>query len=128
MTIVEINNQLVEKAQNSIKNSLSRVAKKLFKGDGEQQNKFIAHVVKRLNGSSDLNGVVKETDLVIEAVVENIKIKHGIFETIDKVCSAVIFVCPFLSLNGFYLKQKSSLSNHRLHRIIRFSHRILHRY
>lgn len=88
MTIVEINNQLVEKAQNSIKNSLNRIAKKQFYGNIEQQDKFIADVFKRLNGSSDLIGVVKQTDLVIEAVVENIKIKHEIFESIDKVCCA----------------------------------------
>lgn len=85
MTIVEINNQLVEKAQNGIKNSLSRVAKKQFKDDGDQQGQFVADVLKRLNGSSDLAGVVKETDIVIEAIVENIAIKHKLFESIDKV-------------------------------------------
>lgn len=85
VTIVEMNNQLVEKAQNSIKTSLQRVANKKFKDDGDQQNKFIGDVLKRLNGSSDLNGVVKETDLVIEAIVENMGIKHKLFESIDKV-------------------------------------------
>lgn len=85
VTIVEVNDQLIEKAHNGIKNSLNRVAKKQFKDDGEQQSKFIADTLKRLNGSSDLIGVVKKTDLVIEAVVENIKVKHEIFESIDKV-------------------------------------------
>lgn len=86
VTIVEVNDQLIEKAQNSIKTSLHRIAKKQFYGNVEQQDKFIADVYKRLNGSSDLIGVVKQTDLVIEAVVENIQIKHEIFESIDKVC------------------------------------------
>lgn len=90
-----MNNQLVEKAQNSIKTSLGRVAKKQFKDDGAQQNKFVDDVLKRLNGSSDLTGVVKETDLVIEAIVENMGIKHKLFESIDKVTP----LSPFPTLN-----------------------------
>ncbi|XP_031627202.1 hydroxyacyl-coenzyme A dehydrogenase, mitochondrial-like [Contarinia nasturtii] len=85
VTIVEVNNQLVEQAQNSIKNSLGRVAKKQFKDDTNEQTKFVSNVLNRINGSSDLQGVVKGTDLVIEAIVENINIKHKLFESIDKV-------------------------------------------
>lgn len=85
MTIVEINNQLVEQAHSSIKNSLTRVAKKQFKDDADKQNQFVSSVLKRLNGSSDLPGVVKETDLVIEAIVEKLDVKHKLFESIDKV-------------------------------------------
>lgn len=89
MTIVEINNQLVEQAHNSIKNSLTRVAKKQFKDDADKQNQFVSGVLKRLNGSSDLPGVVKETDLVIEAIVEKLDVKHKLFESIDKVFHVV---------------------------------------
>jgi len=85
VTIVEINNQLVEQAQNSIKNSLSRVAKKQFKDDAAKQDQFMSAVMKRLNGSSDLAGVVKGTDLVIEAIVEKLDVKHKLFESIDKI-------------------------------------------
>lgn len=85
----------MEKAQNSIKSSLGRVAKKQFKDDGEQQNKFVDGVLKRLNGSSDLTGVVKETDLVIEAIVENMPIKHKLFESIDKVTTLSHTLCNF---------------------------------
>lgn len=76
---------MVEQAQNSIKNSLGRVAKKQFKDDSAQQGKFVSDVLTRLKGSSDLAGVVKETDIVIEAIVENMNIKHKLFESIDKV-------------------------------------------
>lgn len=76
---------MVEQAQNSIKNSLGRVAKKQYKDDGDKQTKFVTDILKRINGSSDLQGVVKGTDLVIEAIVENIGIKHKLFESIDKV-------------------------------------------
>lgn len=83
---------MVEQAQNSIKNSLGRVAKKQFKDDGDKQTQFVTDVLKRINGSSDLQGVVKGTDLVIEAIVENIGIKHKLFESIDKVCFVQFFL------------------------------------
>lgn len=85
VTLVEVNNSLVEQAQNNIKKSLVRVAKKQFKDDESEQNKFLTETAKRISGSSDLTGVVKTTDLVIEAIVENIKIKHDLFSSIDKV-------------------------------------------
>lgn len=85
VTIVEVNNTLVEQAQNNIKNSLTRVAKKQFKDNSDDQNKFIRETVERISGSSDLMGTVKTTDLVIEAIVENMGIKHKLFESLDKV-------------------------------------------
>lgn len=102
VTIVEINNQLVEQAQNSIKNSLGRVAKKQFKDDTDKQTQFVTDVSKRVNGSSDLQGVVKGTDLVIEAIVENIGIKHKLFESIDKVNNCVQFPYLFPLFSYFY--------------------------
>lgn len=94
VTIVEINNTLVEQAQNRIKNSLMRVAKKQFKSDNEQNN-FVIETVQRISGSSDLTGTVNGTDLVIEAIVENMGIKHKLFESIDKVIAFIftLVVC-----------------------------------
>lgn len=37
VTIVEVNDQLIEKAQSSIKSSLHRIAKKQFNGNVEEQ-------------------------------------------------------------------------------------------
>lgn len=85
VTLVEVNNTLVDKAKNSIQKSLQRVAKKQFKDNEAEQNKFVTETVQRINGSSDLTGTVKNTDLVIEAIVENIKVKHELFSSIDKV-------------------------------------------
>lgn len=85
VTLVEVNNNLVEQSLGSIKNSLARVAKKQIKDDTAAQNKFIADTVGRIGGSSNLTDTVKSTDLVIEAIVENISIKHKLFESIDKV-------------------------------------------
>lgn len=85
VTLVEMNDQLVQKAQGNIKKSLQRVAKKQFKDSEESQQKFIDETLARLGGSSDLKAAVKDTDLVIEAVVENMKLKHQIFSSIDAI-------------------------------------------
>lgn len=85
VTLVEVNDDLVEKARGSIKNSLARVAKKQFKDNEGEGKKFIENTINRINGSSNLNKTVESTDLVIEAIVENLKVKHDLFSSIDKV-------------------------------------------
>lgn len=103
VTLVEVNNDLIERAQQSIKNNLTRVAKKQFKDDADQQNKFVSQTIGRINGSSNLVDTVKNTDLVIEAIVENITIKHNLFESIDK----VLFDCIELLINFILIKTKN---------------------
>lgn len=85
VTLVEVNKDLVDKAQASIRNSLARVARKQFKDNESDGKKFVEETASRITGSSDLCGAVKSTDIVIEAIVENIKIKHDLFSSIDKV-------------------------------------------
>ena len=41
--------------------------------------------MSNLKFSTDLPGVVKDTNLVIEAIVENIDVKHKLFKSIDSV-------------------------------------------
>lgn len=85
VTLVEVNSTLVEKAQKGIKKSLERVAKKQFKDNEADQTKYVNETAGRISGSSDLQQTVKKTDLVIEAIVENIKVKHELFTSIDNV-------------------------------------------
>lgn len=85
VTLVEVNDSLAEKAQNGIRKSLERVAKKKFKDNEADQKKFVSETASRVKGSSDLLQTVKTTDLVIEAIVENIKVKHELFSSIDAV-------------------------------------------
>lgn len=104
VTLVEVSSSLAEQAQNNIKKSLQRVAKKQYKDNEAEQTKFVAETVKRISGSSDLQQTVKQTDLVIEAIVENIKVKHALFSSIDSV-SCSIYHNSFVQakvLNFFY--------------------------
>lgn len=88
--MVEVNDQIAAKSLDSIKKSLTRVARKQFKENEDAQQKYIEETIQRIDGTSDLSKSVKGTDLVIEAIVENMKIKHELFTKIDSV-SVVLF-------------------------------------
>lgn len=106
VTLVEVTNALVEKAQGSIKKSLERVAKKQFKDNESNQSKYVSETASRITGSSDLLRTVKTTDLVIEAIVENIKVKHELFSSIDNVSvpcnNATPFKLTYSELNSMF--------------------------
>lgn len=64
---------------------------------------FIKKTLKNLTTSTDPASVVHSTDLVIEAIVENLEVKNQLFKTLDKfapeyVCSS----CYILKLRLFY--------------------------
>lgn len=82
---MDINSKLIDQAHTNIKTSLQRIARKQYKDDVPSQEKYISDATGRIKGSEDLKDTVKSTDLVIEAIVENIKIKQNLFKTIDEV-------------------------------------------
>ncbi|KAJ8933831.1 hypothetical protein NQ314_013753 [Rhamnusium bicolor] len=63
VTLVEVNADILKKAESSIANSLGRVAKKLYKDDAK---------------------AVKDSDLIVEAIVEKLEIKHKLFKSLDE--------------------------------------------
>lgn len=84
VTLVEVNPELLKKAESSITTNLGRVAKKLYKDDTSAQQKFVEESKGRIQGSTDPTKAVEDADLVIEAIVENLAIKHDLFKTVDK--------------------------------------------
>jgi 3-hydroxyacyl-CoA dehydrogenase len=99
VTIVEVNNDVLEKSKAGIKKNLERVGAKKFKEDKVAHSKFVTDTFNRIDGTSDLTHAVKSTDIVIEAIIENIKIKHELFSTIDKIAPEhVIFASNTSSL------------------------------
>lgn len=109
VTLVEMNATLLEKARASIATNLERVAKKQFKDDPQGIKKFVSESLNRIQGSTDLAATVTTTDLVIEAIVENLAIKQKMFAQIDKVFST-IFLDTFLNKLpcSWRLKERSS--------------------
>ncbi|XP_066140595.1 hydroxyacyl-coenzyme A dehydrogenase, mitochondrial-like [Euwallacea fornicatus] len=83
VTLVEVNPELLKKAEASISTNVNRVAKKLYKDDASATQKFVDAVRGRIQGSTDPSGAVQDADLVVEAIVENMDIKHKLFKSLD---------------------------------------------
>ncbi|XP_050310987.1 hydroxyacyl-coenzyme A dehydrogenase, mitochondrial-like [Anthonomus grandis grandis] len=84
VTILEVGQEQLKNAQNIIGQSLGRVAKRLHKDDPNAANKFIEETTSRIQGVTDLARSVENSDLVVEAVVENMELKHKIFKELDE--------------------------------------------
>jgi 3-hydroxyacyl-CoA dehydrogenase len=85
VTLVDQNDAILNKAVASIKTSLQRSTKKQFEKEPQNAEKFINDVIARISTSTQIDKAVEKTNLVIEAIVENIKVKHELFSRIDKI-------------------------------------------
>ncbi|XP_050441625.1 hydroxyacyl-coenzyme A dehydrogenase, mitochondrial-like [Adelges cooleyi] len=100
VTIVEINKDILDKTEKSIQTSIQRVAKKVYKEKPQDGEKFVSETLSRISSSTNLPDVVQDCDLVLEAIVENLSIKHKLFQSIDSVAPAkTIFASNTSSLS-----------------------------
>lgn len=86
VTMVDTTEGALEKGKSMIALSLKRVARKKFGEDDEAQQKaYIDQVVANITTSTDSAEAVASTDLVIEAIVENMEVKQRLFQSLDKI-------------------------------------------
>jgi len=85
VTLVDLDDQLLEKALGSIDKSISRVVKKKFKDDPSTGDIFKTGIMSRISieGMDGVNSAVHHSDLVIEAIIENLEIKQKLFADLD---------------------------------------------
>ncbi|KRT79701.1 FAD dependent oxidoreductase, partial [Oryctes borbonicus] len=83
VTLVEVNGEILKKTEASISISLARVAKKLYKDKPSEGEKFVNETRGRIRGTTDPVEAVKQADLVVEAIIENMDIKHKLFKQLD---------------------------------------------
>lgn len=76
--------ELLEKAQKSIQNNLTRVGKKLYKDDNAKIEDFIKESLSRIKVSTNIEDGVN-VDLVVEAIVEKLDVKQSLFNRLDEV-------------------------------------------
>ncbi|CAG9763339.1 unnamed protein product [Ceutorhynchus assimilis] len=88
VTILEVSQDQLKNAQNIIGNSLGRVAKKLYKDDTDAAQKFVQETASRIKGTTEVKEAVENSDLVVEAVIENMELKHKIFKALDEAAPA----------------------------------------
>ncbi|XP_035221432.1 hydroxyacyl-coenzyme A dehydrogenase, mitochondrial-like [Stegodyphus dumicola] len=98
--LVDVSEPILEKATASIKKSLQRVAKKTYAENPQDGEKFISETLKRLQTNTKPEDSVKNADIVIEAIVENISIKQDLFRSLDKAApSSTLFASNTSSLS-----------------------------
>jgi len=84
VTLVEVNPELLKKGEAMIAANLGRVAKKLYKDNADAGQKFVEETRSRIKGSTSPADSVKDADLVVEAIVENMAVKHKLFKALDQ--------------------------------------------
>uniref|UniRef100_A0A914PE18 3-hydroxyacyl-CoA dehydrogenase n=1 Tax=Panagrolaimus davidi TaxID=227884 RepID=A0A914PE18_9BILA len=87
VNLVDTNQQALEKAKKGIEQSIARVAKKKHADDQGAQKKLIDSVLSKVNITTNLKDAVKNSDLIVEAIVENIDVKRKLFADIEDAAS-----------------------------------------
>lgn len=85
VTLVDTSSEVLAKAQKSIAGNLGRVAKKVYKENPKEGEKFVMDSLARIKTTTDVVDAAKFSDLVVEAIVENLDIKHKLFKQLDAV-------------------------------------------
>lgn len=80
VTVVDISEEIVEKAKGKVRAGLSRRVEK-----GKITQDEMESVLSRINWSTDLD-LAKECDLVVEAASENLGVKKEVFKKLDSIC------------------------------------------
>ena len=74
MRLVDKKQAFSNKSLNIIEASSKRIKKKKFNNDQEDRENFFKTVQNRIKTCTNVNYAVKSTDIVVGAIVENLKI------------------------------------------------------
>ncbi|XP_048385205.1 hydroxyacyl-coenzyme A dehydrogenase, mitochondrial [Stegostoma tigrinum] len=97
--LVDQADDILKKSLKKIGDSVERISKKKFTDKPEAGAEFVQETLRRISTSTDPVSAMHSTDLVIEAIVENIKVKQELFEKLDKAAPVkTIFVSNTSSL------------------------------
>nr|XP_019044103.1 3-hydroxyacyl-CoA dehydrogenase [Kwoniella bestiolae CBS 10118]OCF23033.1 3-hydroxyacyl-CoA dehydrogenase [Kwoniella bestiolae CBS 10118] len=85
VTLSDVTDKALENGLNIISKSLSRVAKKKSPDDIEG---FTKKILANIETTTDAGKAVEDTDLVVEAIIESIKVKRDLFGFLDSKAKA----------------------------------------
>ncbi|XP_037292967.1 probable 3-hydroxyacyl-CoA dehydrogenase B0272.3 isoform X2 [Manduca sexta] len=83
VTIVDLQPELLDKAQKSIQANLTRVGRKLYKDDAGKVEGFVSDSLDRIKVSTKVEDGAN-ADLIIEAIVEKLDVKQELFNKLDQ--------------------------------------------
>ena len=76
VTLVDVSQDVLDKSNTRIGESIKRVAKKKFKEDPAAGEKFVHEAMSRLHTATAADEALATADLVVEAVTENLALKQ----------------------------------------------------
>jgi 3-hydroxybutyryl-CoA dehydrogenase len=82
VTMRDIEDGFVQKGLNTIRKNLDRAISK-----GKMDGEAAGTILKRIRGTTDLKNAASEAILIIEAVIEVMKLKKEVFKELDSICS-----------------------------------------
>jgi len=85
VTMVDLSQEVLDKSQARISQSIQRVAKKKFKDDTTAAEQFVQESMARLTTAITPDEALTTADLVVEAVTENLELKQKLFSGYDKI-------------------------------------------
>ncbi|WWD19670.1 hypothetical protein CI109_104132 [Kwoniella shandongensis] len=97
VVLSDVTDKALENGLKIISKSLSRIAKKSSPDDIEG---FTANVMKNIETTTDASKAVEDSDLVVEAIIESLKVKRDLFKFLDtKAKAECIFATNTSSLS-----------------------------
>jgi len=109
VTVVDLNQEMLDKSKTRISDSIKRVAKKKFKDDEAGANSFVESALANVSCATQANEALASADLLVEAVVENMELKQKLFSEWDKIAPAkTIFASNTSSLPISEIAAKTS--------------------
>lgn len=84
VVLVDQSEDILAKSKKGIEESLRRVAKKKFAENPKAGDEFVGKALSSISTNTDAASVVHSVDLVVEAIVEKLKVKTELFKRLDK--------------------------------------------
>jgi len=85
-TLVDLNKDILGKAEKRIQASIGRVAKKNYKDDPKAGEEFVATSLANLAYATDANEALASADIIVEAITEVLPLKQKLFKQWDEIC------------------------------------------
>ena len=104
VSVRDIEDRFIEKGLATIKSHLDRAVEK-----EKIEAKEAKAIIGRITGTTDLKDATAEADLVIEAVVENMRVKREVFAELDVICKPDTILAS--NTSGLSITEIASVTN-----------------
>merc|ERR1711872_990953 len=86
ITLVDLNQEILNKAEKRIQTSIGRVAKKTFKDDTKAGEEFVATSLSNIAYATNGEAALASADIIVEAISEVLPLKQKLFKQWDEMC------------------------------------------